>query len=104
MVNMSTNTTPPTASELLAEWKQPSWVESKFANHQDWRDRRKEVHYQLDQMCEDAGISIDGGVYFYRKMGEICNRRGYAVIDIHGHVLGKSKQQALQEWLLIRDK
>ena len=98
---MNTNTTPPTASELLAEWKHDRHCASLPDIDQKVREvfesgmRHKAA--QLDKMCEDAGIYQRDGFAQFRNVD------GQTIVGKHGPI-SLSELIAILEWLLIRDK
>lgn len=87
-----------TAVELLSEWK---LLEDHVISV-----RRDEISRRLDEMCEAAGISIIQGHFVYAK----CVRGDAAFGGWFGAVIPENwariparEQQALQEWLLIKE-
>jgi hypothetical protein len=109
---MSTNTTPPTASELLAEWKNiqkvlRSKIDPRFLPLGPFTQKRIDsirieqetrisgIAAQLDQMCEDAGIYHRDGFPQFRNVD------GQTIVGKHGPV-SLSELIPLLEWLLIR--
>jgi len=112
---MNTETQPTTAAELLAEWKElldynhhlRNDREDRFASLKECKnsERMDVVAARLDEMCEDAGISIIDGRFWYDDFDcEVEEEDGTAVGlgKIAVCELPAREQQALQEWLLIK--
>jgi len=101
-----------TAVELLSEWKsRKEDIEViKFFGNLDGNDLRniefleKEtdgLSRRLDEMCEAAGISIVDNEFAYNS-----DKTEWRLLSDGGHLfinLPAREQQALQEWLLIKE-
>lgn len=44
--------------DLIAEWEQKGYMESKSPNHQHWRDRRHEIIDELDRRKDAKWIDM----------------------------------------------
>lgn len=73
---MSNPTTPPTASELLAKWKELNELGTHLTG--GLSHIKNGYAAQLDQMCEDAGISSIGGFPKFKHVhyGFVCHSGG----------------------------
>jgi hypothetical protein len=102
---MNTETpTPTTAAELLAEWK--ALVASIGMTQPSEYPFIMEISAQLDQMCDELGLFIIEGCFVYAKCvnGDGPYRNWYGVVDPADWVrITAKEQQALQEWLLIKE-
>lgn len=95
-------TTPPTAADLLAEWNYYQKINPIDRVEEKWVQACADVAAQLDQMCEDAGIRLEGSKFVY-YLGEV----GDGMVGQPRYFIPKlpaTEDQALREWLLIRDK
>ena len=105
---MNTENTTPTAAELLAEWERynesrvMAYTMRKDADVIRFQNECDTRAAQLDRLCEDAGISInDDGVFAYasdKMVWALGYGGGYRFLNISAR-----DQQALQEWLLIKE-
>ncbi len=98
--------TPTTAAELLAEWKILDYdlqtLDDGNTDLRQIRNRVAEIAARLDELCEKAGISINDGVFAYNSdtmSWALGYGGGYRHIGIPAR-----EQQALQEWLLIKNE
>jgi len=108
---MNTETQPtPTAAELLAEWKRLQLIDPDYGHLPNGEAHLQNsiddmlmtnIAAQLNQSCEDAGISInDDWVFAYaseKMVWALGYGGGYRFMNIDAR-----EQQALQEWLLIK--
>jgi hypothetical protein len=107
--------TPPTAAELLAEWKRHK-INAKLASDEEREKfglipilpQIEAIAVQLDQVCEDAGVEIYEGQFVYNttevwKTDARSKENDFMAIAANGSISAR-EQQALQEWLLIKNE
>ena len=96
-------TTTPTA-DLIAEWKQKSWVQSKSSNHQHWRERRHEIIDELNRRCKDAGIGLyKDGSFWYSQRTKDDDENMFAITTANFQQIAAKEQHDLEGWLLLKE-
>jgi hypothetical protein len=100
--------TPTTAAELLAEWKEMKDKIYLIDDLDEWKANVRTIAARLDGMCDDAGILlIDGAfVYHWQSLSISASgvRNGVQAYTVTTNCLDGREQQALQEWLLIKNE
>ena len=94
-----------TAVALLKEWKYLS--DSIMGPHglTQHEVELTSISRRLDEMAEAWGISIgQDGLFWYKKMLICLGGKSHCLIGNDFRVIPAREQQAIQEWLLIKNE
>ena len=102
-----------TWSAMCVRWpdgKRKHWQKRRIADYEgclnNSMDKFERLSSELDRMAEAAGISIKDGRFWYNcspKRGSIIEFRPGVIVG-WGLQIPAAEQQAIQEWLLIKEQ
>lgn len=93
-----------TAAALLKEWRHQEIASSPFSSWAWDSEYQKELSQRLDEISGASGISIgENGGFKYKLHGHILSPF-FELKDYYGEAIPAREQQAIQEWLLIKNE